>query len=381
MEGHQGLFLDSLARENTSITCFLHTPLPEEMPRMNYRIQCDNIHLVSLPPHYHVTRRLLTRNRMVRAIAFSFDELDVFILRGPSPLLPAFSRQLIKKNTPYSFLLVGDYLKSLRDARVPLYKRAPLWLYYSWNKWLQDRYARDCMVVTNSHLIRREYAFFNRNIQSIATSTIHEADLCRETVRPVHEHAPVQLLYTGRIDPSKGLDELLAALQLLQGSGKKYQLHIVGWEYQRGYLAVLKKKARKYGIAGQTFFHGVQPLKKPLFDRYKKADIFLCPSVTSEGFPRTIWEAMAHRVPVIATRVGAIPYYLENNKNALLVDKKSPQQIALAIRRLAENKQLYHTITENALKLAEESTLEIQSLKMTDYLQRFIRSHTDTHVA
>lgn len=379
MEGHHGLFLDSLAAENEEIVCFLHTPLPEEMDRMNYCIKSPNIKLVSLPPHYHAIKRIFSRSTITRNAAKNFHGLDVFILRGPSPLLPSFAFQLVKHKIPYSFLLVGDYLKSLKGAKVSFYKRVLLWIYYSWNKYLQDKFARNCMVVTNSHLIKKEYAALNSNIQSIATTTIHKKDIYLKEPLLSGEKT-VHLLYAGRLESSKGLDELLIAIKTLNNNKIDCFLDIVGWEYQNGYVEKLKKRARSFNVEEKITFHGIKPLKESLFNMYKKADIFISPSITSEGFPKTIWEAMAHSVPVIATTVGAIPYYLHDGKNALLVKPRSPHAIAHAVERLAKNRDLRQLITNNALTLVKKSTLESESVRMTTYLKDFVGTNDKTAV-
>lgn len=68
-------------------------------------------------------------------------------------------------------------------------------------------------------------------------------------------------------------------------------------------------------------------------------DIFVLPSV-KEGFPWVILEAMTAKLPVIATRVGAVPEIIENSKNGLLVEPGQPQQIAAKIQELENNERL-----------------------------------------
>ena len=80
--------------------------------------------------------------------------------------------------------------------------------------------------------------------------------------------------------------------------------------------------------------------------RYLKAfDIFVLPSV-KEGFPWVVLEAMAAEVPVIATRVGAIPEIIQDGKNGVLIEPKNPQQIADAIEKLSGNEVLRKNLAE-----------------------------------
>jgi glycosyltransferase involved in cell wall biosynthesis len=68
-------------------------------------------------------------------------------------------------------------------------------------------------------------------------------------------------------------------------------------------------------------------------------DVFVLPSV-KEGFPWAVLEAMAAKVPIVATRVGAIPEMLEHGKSGLLIDPRQPDQMAKAIVQLLESDRL-----------------------------------------
>ena len=68
-------------------------------------------------------------------------------------------------------------------------------------------------------------------------------------------------------------------------------------------------------------------------------DLFILPSV-KEGFPWALLEAMAAKVPVIATRVGAVPEMIENRVSGVVVEPSQPDQLASAIVELLENEEL-----------------------------------------
>lgn len=68
-------------------------------------------------------------------------------------------------------------------------------------------------------------------------------------------------------------------------------------------------------------------------------DIFALTSV-KEGFPWALIEAMSAKLPVIATRVGAIPEIIEDGKNGFIVDSGNPEQITDRIRRIINDDHL-----------------------------------------
>ena len=68
-------------------------------------------------------------------------------------------------------------------------------------------------------------------------------------------------------------------------------------------------------------------------------DIFVLPSV-KEGFPWALIEAMAAKLPVIATGVGAVPEIIENGKNGFMVEPSRPELIANKIKEILNNNHL-----------------------------------------
>jgi glycosyltransferase involved in cell wall biosynthesis len=150
-------------------------------------------------------------------------------------------------------------------------------------------------------------------------------------------------------------------------------LNIVGWEQDNVARPVENKMialAKNLGIEKQLIFHGRKTVGPELNKMYQQADVYVIPSY-HEGFPRTIWEAMANSLPVIATKVGGIPAYLTHEKNAILIEPKSIQEIVLGIKKVIENKPLRKNLIENAIELAKENTLEVQTKKMIDIINEY----------
>jgi glycosyltransferase involved in cell wall biosynthesis len=106
-------------------------------------------------------------------------------------------------------------------------------------------------------------------------------------------------LFLGRIHPKKGLDLLLASWGALNGSSEGWELVIAGPD-ENGYLNEIKAKAGALNLLEKIRFTG------PVTGRAKiallnSADLFVLPSY-SEGFSVSLLEAMACRVPVVATQ-------------------------------------------------------------------------------
>jgi glycosyltransferase involved in cell wall biosynthesis len=72
---------------------------------------------------------------------------------------------------------------------------------------------------------------------------------------------------------------------------------------------------------------------------YRASDIFITTSV-SDGTPVSLLEAMASGLPCIATSVGGIPEWIENDKNGILIPPRSTEAVADAILQLSKDPDL-----------------------------------------
>ena len=110
----------------------------------------------------------------------------------------------------------------------------------------------------------------------------------------------------------------------------------------------LTAQAESLGIAEQVSFVGYVEKEEILYDYLKQADAFLLTSVT-EGFPRVLYEAMAHNVPIVTTD-GGIPYLLTDKQDALICPTGDNLALSQALGLLVENLDLRKKLTRNACK-------------------------------
>jgi glycosyltransferase involved in cell wall biosynthesis len=98
----------------------------------------------------------------------------------------------------------------------------------------------------------------------------------------------------------------------------------------------LERYIREYELGHRFFLLGHMSDAK----RYLPAlDVFVLPSV-KEGFPWALLEAMAAKVPVVATRVGAVPEMLTDHESGMVVEPGQADRLATAIVELLENDHL-----------------------------------------
>jgi glycosyltransferase involved in cell wall biosynthesis len=145
----------------------------------------------------------------------------------------------------------------------------------------------------------------------------------------IERQEELRLLFVGRLDPKKGIESLLEACSLL-GSEVPWRLAIAGWG-SADYVSQLKERIHTLGIERRVEMLGevLSEAKKRLFE---SSDVTLVPSHT-ENFAIVVAEALAHGVPVIASK-GTPWTRLDDLKCGLWVDN-DPKTLADAIRRIS----------------------------------------------
>ena len=133
------------------------------------------------------------------------------------------------------------------------------------------------------------------------------------------------LLSVGSLIPRKGHELIIAALTELPDT----KLLIAGSGPMR---AELERIAQEKGVAARVRFLG-EIAHDALTDAYRAADIFVLAS-SREGWANVLLEAMACGTPVVATNVNGTPEVVQDPKLGLLVQERSPQALAQAIRQL-----------------------------------------------
>ncbi|MBO0903661.1 glycosyltransferase [Jiella sonneratiae] len=157
--------------------------------------------------------------------------------------------------------------------------------------------------------------------------------------RPAGAGRPFRIVSVGRAVEKKGYGDLIRALVLLKDRDWHFD-HVGG-----GALAKkLKSQAEKAGIAGRITWHGSRE-RGEVFDLLARADLFVLPSRIAksgdrDGLPNVLMEAQAHRLPVISTKVSAIPELVADGRTGLLVEERDPKALAQAIATLMDDQAL-----------------------------------------
>jgi glycosyltransferase involved in cell wall biosynthesis len=130
----------------------------------------------------------------------------------------------------------------------------------------------------------------------------------------------------------KGLPTVYQALGILRDRGFRFHHILIGDGEERDSL---KKRVRALGLEPFCRWEGTMP-HDAVIRHYQQADLFVlgCEIAANgdrDGIPNVCVESMAMGVPVVATRISAIPELVENGKTGLLVDPGNPEAMADAM--------------------------------------------------
>lgn len=151
----------------------------------------------------------------------------------------------------------------------------------------------------------------------------------------------------GRLDPKKGQHVLIEACRRLRQKNHLLQVLFVGdasLNEQTGYPEYLEKLTREYGLTGDVHF---RPHLSDVEVAFAAMDIFTLTS-RSETYGMVTLEAMASGLPVIGTAEGGTVGIIEPDLNGLLVRPFDADELAAALLRLLEDRELAQRIGQRA---------------------------------
>jgi alpha-maltose-1-phosphate synthase len=161
---------------------------------------------------------------------------------------------------------------------------------------------------------------------------------------------PGTILFLGRINPHKGLEYLVRAQPLISAQVPRARIVIAGWgadlQRCRGFI----QDSRHFEIR-EGFIPGGEAA-----DLFQSASLVAVPYI-SAATSGILMTAYVFGKPVVATRVGSLPEYVQDGVTGLLVPPADVKRLAEAISQLLADDALRHRMGENAARWIQEGEL------------------------
>jgi len=184
--------------------------------------------------------------------------------------------------------------------------------------------------------LSRSWADALRTVAPRAAVIVVENAVPETAPRNVQDMSHVcQFLLLARMDAWKGVDELLRACRLLKDRGSEFQVTLAGPAGDAGSASALACRIAADRLENCVRYVGTVDgeSKERLWDQ---TDVLVQPS-HQEGMPMSMLEALMRGIPIVATRVGAIPEVITDGREGLLIAPRAADELAAAMQGMMED--------------------------------------------
>jgi len=275
-----------------------------------------------------ITRALIQEGKIFKQNETYFNERLQIIRLGPAwPFFNLFGRLWFTFQSFFYCLkfrpdifLASTWLPALTLQLIKVCKKTPVVLvaigFGNRHKWVErlitEKFKYDLLI--SDDLTLKKAKFIPNGVNLPLT-------------KPLTKWGDFTFLTIARNEPRKGIPVLLQAFKVVQKQFPKVRLHLFGPGFKTLTVPQLEKE-------------------------FSRAHCLVIPSL-AEGHPLVLFEAWAHQLPVIATHVGSIPRFVNEN-NGYLIPPNNVPALARAMKLAIQNPSLaimgqsgYQLVTKN----------------------------------
>lgn len=297
-----------------------------------------------------------------------FSDYDVIYTRNVLPVIMGLSTgQLIVFET---YKLLAKQYPFLRSSMVTITKNQHF-----------------LGVVTHSNLSREN--MLEANIPADKVEVLHNGYDVEDLIPRLNREEARRLLhrdlgwvfpgpvavYTGRIDPDKGMDIVLDMAELCP----EISFVFVGATHRRD-KSWLERRARNRNLKNVYRSQRVDPKKLAVF--MYAADVLLIPPTSAPlekrgntVLPIKTFSYLGSGRPIVAPNLPDTAELLRHGKNSLVVNPGDPHEASAALKRIVTDTALWQTLSEGAFKSGIQLTWDARAQKFITYLEKRITAY------
>lgn len=203
-------------------------------------------------------------------------------------------------------------------------------IFFEVDRWaLGEKIARARFVVAISHFCRSQLMLFSDPAHWDKITIVHCGVTPAGYGRKTRGAFGKRVIFVGRLDPVKGATLLIEAMARVMAGHPDARLTMVGDGPARTLAEV---RTKTLGLSEVVTFAGFQS-QGAVASLLEDSDLLVLPSF-AEGVPVVLMEAMASRIPVIATRVAGVQELVEDGVTGFAVPPGDVATLAERIGRL-----------------------------------------------
>jgi len=146
------------------------------------------------------------------------------------------------------------------------------------------------------------------------------------------------ILFVGRFSKSKGIENLINALDILKNQEEFLDVRLVIMGVDFGFEEKMEELIEKFELSNKVTIIK-NPPREDVISAYGESEFLVLPSQW-ELSPLVPLESFAFKKPVISTRSHGIPFTVQHDKNGILVEPENPIELADAIKKLLLDEDL-----------------------------------------
>ena len=179
-----------------------------------------------------------------------------------------------------------------------------------------------------------------------------------------------RIVSISRFVEKKGLDVLIDAAKLLEGEDFVFEIYGFGKLEEELQNQIVDLGCTNISIKGELSPDEVKDVL--LNSDLLASSVKVAKNGDRDGFPTVIFEAMANGLPVLTTKVSAIPEIIKDHENGFIIEPENPQLLA---DKIIEISQLSDDEMFEIRKKAQEDVKNISSVEKT--MNRYMETIND----
>ena len=160
------------------------------------------------------------------------------------------------------------------------------------------------------------------------------------------------VLFVGRFSKSKGIENLINALNILKNEEEFSDVRLVIMGVDFGFEEKMEELIEKFDLSKKVTIIK-NPPREDVVSAYGESEFLILPSQW-ELSPLVPLESFAFKKPVISTRSHGIPFTIQHDKNGILVEPENPIELADAIKKLLLNEDLRNRLGTSGYNFVHE---------------------------
>jgi glycosyltransferase involved in cell wall biosynthesis len=245
--------------------------------------------------------------------------------------------------------LVLTLCASLRKRPIVLHIHGGRFMMSDLRPKLQDAAIRKMLLLATETIVlgNAEKKFLVENYPAGIITVLPNATELGEMPRRVDQKRVRTLLFLGRLDRAKGLDEIVEAAMTLktQGFDFKFKCFGTGPDQEKFFEGMRS-------AIGEDFYYGGVASAEQRREAYATSDIFILPS-HFEGMPMALLEAMAAGCVPVVSNVGSMPDAVSDGRNGYLVEPRNITALVGKLKFLLSGENSWSTLREKARWVVE----------------------------